>query len=83
MKKDLRKQVFFYSASKESVGATIGRPLILHGKISRRKAKDRLFSFGKSEKLRFSADEQCSPLRFIPATKFFACKFTWASVDPQ
>ena len=71
MKKDLRKQVFFYSASKEFVGATIGRPLILPGKISRRKAKDRLFSFGKSEKQRFSADEQCSPLRFIPATKFF------------
>ena len=33
--------------------------------------KNRLFSFGKSEKLRFSADEQCSPLHSDRKIKFW------------
>ena len=44
------------------VGATIGRPWILLRKIHRRKAKDRLFSCGKSEKRCFSAGDRGSPL---------------------
>jgi hypothetical protein len=48
---------------KPIVGATIGRPQIFCRKICRRKAKVHLFSFGKSGKLRFSADERCSPLQ--------------------
>jgi hypothetical protein len=40
------------------VGAIIDRPQILLCKICRRKAKILLFSFGKSEKLCFSAGDQ-------------------------
>ena len=40
------------------VGAIIDRPQILQSKICRRKAKIVLFSFGKSEKLCFSAGDQ-------------------------
>ena len=53
------------------VGATIGRPQILQSKICRRKAKIRLFSFGKSEKRSFSAGERGSPLQFFPESGFF------------
>jgi hypothetical protein len=41
-----------------NVGAIIDRPWIFRRKIHRRKAKGRLFSCGKSEKLRFSAGDQ-------------------------
>jgi hypothetical protein len=45
------------------VGATIGRPLILRSKISRRMAKDRLFSCGKSEKRCFRRTSNAHPYK--------------------
>ena len=45
-------------AEKVVVGAIIDRPRILLRKIHRRKAKIVLFSFGKFEKLCFSAGDQ-------------------------
>jgi hypothetical protein len=42
----------------KGVGAIMDRPWILQSKIHRRKAKSGLFTFGKSEKLRFSAGDQ-------------------------
>ena len=63
------------------VGATIGRPLILQSKICRRKAKWRLFSCGKSENQRFSADEQCSPLHSNKKIRFFDRLFLRDSIQ--
>ena len=59
---------------KDSVGATIGRPQILPKQNLSRKAKTPSFFGEKSENLRFTTDEQCSPLQHFDRNLPFSFK---------